>query len=80
MEESKQNGFEILNELVKGNRDIICEIFLQNALENPNDLLGFKVGMVFGLHSGNKLYMRKLADAVYKYEENHENSYFIGIY
>lgn len=80
LESWEDNWFDFVNAMINNKQEKVNEIFLKNSEQNPNDLIGFKTGMVFGLYNGDKIYMKKLSDEHYKYKDNHENSYFIGIY
>ena len=79
LEDWEDNLISILDNHVQRKSSKVKELLIQNAKNNPKDLLSFKLGMVIGLYSGDKEFLSMLSSLSY-HEDNLEDPHFIGIY
>jgi tetratricopeptide (TPR) repeat protein len=80
LEQWEENWIRIFECLYNEEYVKLGETLIKNGKECPNDLVGFKFGMVYGLQTGDKKHFREIADLFYSHEKNREDPYFIGIY
>jgi hypothetical protein len=80
LESWENNWINLIEHIVNKSFSKIYEVLFQNAKENPHDMLAFKVGMVMGLYSGDKEFLKSYAELFHKHEENHCDGNFIGVY
>lgn len=80
LESWENNWIYLIEHIVNKSFSKIYEVLFKNAKDNPNDMLSFKVGMVMGLYSGDKEFLKSYAELFHKHEENHSDGNYIGVY
>jgi hypothetical protein len=80
LENWENNWIEILENILNRKNEAVLHLLLRNAEENPNDLLALKVGQVLGLYSGDKEFLDKYSNLFFRFEPNHKNANFLGLY
>ncbi len=73
LEPWEENWIEIVKNIIIRNCKEVKSLYKKNGTSYPNDLLSFRLGLVYGLLGGDKKIMKELMDIHTKYEESNKN-------
>ena len=73
------NWINIIDSFINCEENNIKELLILNATSYPNDLINFRIGMVFGLYTADKILMNDLLELHCACHKNNQSEHFVSI-